>query len=82
MGETLIERRRVQEEGLRVVNCFSLGTSRASLLFGTATSNMRQETWFIALRATAISLVACLMLLRAEQQRGTIKGRKAALRGA
>ena len=32
MGETLIERRRVQEEGLRVVNCFSLGTSPA--LFG------------------------------------------------
>ena len=25
MGETLNEQRRVQEEGLRVVNCFSLG---------------------------------------------------------
>jgi len=28
MGESLIERRRVQEEGLRVVNCGSLGISR------------------------------------------------------
>src|SRR3989344_5568588 len=25
MGESLIERRRVQDEGLRIVNCFSLG---------------------------------------------------------
>ena len=25
MGETLNEQRRVQEEGLRIVNCFSLG---------------------------------------------------------
>jgi hypothetical protein len=32
MGASLIERRRVQEEGLRVVNCFSPGTSPA--LFG------------------------------------------------
>ena len=28
MGESLIERRRVQEEGLRVVNCGKLGISR------------------------------------------------------
>ena len=28
MGETLNEQRRVQEEGLRVVNCFSLGRER------------------------------------------------------
>jgi hypothetical protein len=25
MGETLTEQRRVQEDGLRIVNCFSLG---------------------------------------------------------
>ena len=29
MGESLIERRRVQDEGLRVVNCFLSGTSPA-----------------------------------------------------
>ena len=28
MGETLNEQRRVQDEGLRVVNCFSLGRAR------------------------------------------------------
>jgi len=28
MDESLIERRRVQDEGLRVVNCFSRGESR------------------------------------------------------
>ncbi len=28
MGETLTEQRRVQEDGLRVVNCFSLGRAR------------------------------------------------------
>jgi hypothetical protein len=28
MGETLNEQRRVQEEGFRIVNCFSLGRER------------------------------------------------------
>ena len=28
MGATLTEQRRVQEDGLRVVNCFSLGRAR------------------------------------------------------
>jgi hypothetical protein len=28
MGETLTEQRRVQDDGLRVVNCFSLGRER------------------------------------------------------
>ena len=28
MGETLNEQRRVQDDGLRVVNCFSLGRER------------------------------------------------------
>ncbi len=28
MGETLTEQRRVQEDGLRVVNCFSVGRER------------------------------------------------------
>ena len=28
MGETLTEQRRVQDDGLRVVNCFSLGRAR------------------------------------------------------
>ena len=28
MGESLMERRRVQDEGLRVVNCFSTGGTR------------------------------------------------------
>jgi hypothetical protein len=35
MGETLNQRRRVQEEGLRVVNCFYGGRKRASLSFST-----------------------------------------------
>jgi len=39
MGESLIERRRVQEEGLRPVNCFSLGTSPAL--------NLLEIFWFV-----------------------------------
>ena len=32
MGESLMERRRVQDEGLRVVNCFCLGITPPSML--------------------------------------------------
>ena len=32
MGESLMERRRVQDEGLRIVNCFSIGKSPSPLL--------------------------------------------------
>ncbi len=31
MGESLTEQRRVQEEGLRIVNCFSRGRERTVL---------------------------------------------------
>ena len=40
MGESLIERRRVEDEGLRVVNSFSLGRSPAPFWLGVSLKNV------------------------------------------
>ena len=45
MGASLIERRRVQEEGLRVVNCFSPGTSPVLFGFLVLTKNDPNHGW-------------------------------------
>jgi len=52
MGESLIERRRVQEEGLRPVNCFSSGTSPA--LFGFLILTL---FWFVIPAKTGIKIL-------------------------
>jgi hypothetical protein len=48
MGESLMERRRVQEEGLRIVNCFStresLCSSRGHLAMTTKIRTEYQST--------------------------------------
>ena len=47
MGESLTERRRVQDEGLRIVNCFYEGTSTSCL---TVFTTQAYSLWLLAYR--------------------------------